>query len=171
MPNSLRIEDAIRVEKQPRKSGGSRTILVYKCSNQDCLEEIKIRKGEFYKHSGTCQIHSHRKRPFESIYNTLKKDWRKTKLALTYEEYLSFTKIPDCYYCQDKIPWEPYGTVSGEYIGRAYFLDRKDNSGPYSVENCVVCCSKCNWMKGCWYSHEEFIKIINLLKELRGGKL
>lgn len=157
----------IRIEKQPRKSGGPRTVVVYKCAKDDCSEEIKIRNGMFNKHSKFCKIHSHQKRPFESIYNGLKKDWRKTEVTLTYEEYLIFTKEKECHYCQSEIPWNPYGTVSGKFISRAYFLDRKDNSGPYSFENCVVCCFKCNKMKGGWYSYEEFIQIIQLLKNLR----
>lgn len=48
-----------------------------------------------------------RKRPYEHIYNTIKKAAKETKreIELTYEEFLDFTKIKACYYCGDEIQW------------------------------------------------------------------
>ena len=35
-----------------------------------------------------------------------------------------------------------------------YNLDRKDNSIGYSKNNCVVCCSTCNYIKGDKFTYE-----------------
>lgn len=153
----LNKENAIRMEKQPRKSGGPRTIFVFQCDHAGCRKEIKVRTGnDLLVSSGKCGAHSHVKRPFESIYNSLKNDWRKTPVELSYEDFLDFTKHNACHYCTANIPWVEFGTVDGEFISRSYFLDRKDNEGSYSVQNCVVCCTRCNRAKGNRYSYEEW---------------
>src|ERR1700727_197576 len=124
-------KNAIRIEKQPRKCGGPRTVYVFVCNVLDCKREIKCRSGiDLLQHSEKCSTHSHIKRPFESIYNCLLRDHRKIKVELTYEEFLQFTNIGICHYCHSKIKRNEYATVAGKYISRAYFLDRKDNSGP-----------------------------------------
>lgn len=51
---------------------------------------------------------------------------------LSSEEFKTFWQLP-CYYCGDTI----------ETIG----IDRVDNEKPYQVDNCVSCCSICNYMK------------------------
>ena len=36
------------------------------------------------------------------LYNILRKDYRNLEIALTYEEFLEFTKIKECHYCGGK---------------------------------------------------------------------
>lgn len=43
-------------------------------------------------------------------------------------------------------------------------LDRKDNSLPHTIDNCVPCCTECNVKRGRWYTHEEFKDIKNAEK-------
>lgn len=157
---------AIRTESIPRRAGGPRIILVYKCAYDDCGKEIRVRKSDG-SHSGFCKAHSHRLRPFESIYNGLGRDHRNISVHLSYEEFLEFTKIKNCTYCLQAIPWEPFGTVDGEFKSRAYFLDRKDHDGPYSKENCLVCCTLCNQRRRDWYTTEEFSALMKLLSAMR----
>ena len=53
-----------------------------------------------------------------------------------------------------------------------YALDRKDSTKGYSVENVVVSCADCNWLRGHdVISHEEMPNVIALLKKLRGVKV
>jgi hypothetical protein len=46
--------------------------------------------------------------------------------------------------------------VDGKATSRAYQLDRKDNALGYSVDNCVVCCHRCNDAKSNGYDYEEW---------------
>lgn len=160
----LNKKDAIRVERQPRKSGGPRVVYIFKCKNSKCDNLLKARYGELKTRKGTCISCSQKKRPFESIYNGLYNDHRKIKITLTYDEFLLFTQIKNCYYCNSCISWNPYGTIDNKFISRAYCLDRMDNSGPYSKENCVVCCHRCNWLKKDMH-HNDFIVLCNAISE------
>jgi hypothetical protein len=92
-------------------------------------------------------------------------------VTLTYDEYIQFTKIKNCHYCNNSIPWRPYN--SGNKKAQAYFLDRKDNDGPYSKENCVVCCTRCNRMRSNKFTYEEFILfkpiLISIMEKRKNG--
>lgn len=88
-------------------------------------------------------------RPYESSYKLLISDNAKRKakfpVDLTYEEFVEFTKIKQCYYCHEEITWHEYRHKMNKNFG--YNLDRLDSTKGYSKDNCVVCCSICNWMK------------------------
>jgi hypothetical protein len=161
-------EQALRVEKQHRKKYGPRNTYIFKCRHSTCTEEIRARADGLKKHKGFCQQHSQQKRPFESIYMGLFHDHRKTKVELTYDEYLEFTKISYCHYCGNDIPWVPYGVVNGKYTSRAYFLDRKDHSIGYTKDNCVVCCTFCNRLRSNDFTYKQFLQIGFLLQKFRG---
>lgn len=158
---------AIRKITQIRQNGGPRHTYIFKCIIFHCPKEIKVRCDALKKASGKCGRHSHIKKPFESIYNGLFNDHRNTIIELTYEEFLEFTNIKNCYYCNENINWNEYGTINGKFISRAYFLDRKDNKGPYSKNNCVVCCSRCNKIKKS-LNDKEFI---DLCKQITNNHL
>jgi len=165
MPGTL-----IRVEKQPRKSGGPRIVKIYKCLAENCNKEVKIRNGK-YEHSGMCSTHSHQKRPYESIYNCLFNDHRRLDVTLTYEEFLEFTKITNCVYCGCCIIRNKYATTEGEFNSRAYFLDRKNNNKGYSKDNCVVCCIECNQIKRNHLTYDEMIVAMKAVLEHRNRPL
>ena len=110
-------------------------------------------------------------RPYESSYNLLVIDNNKRKnkhpIELTYEEFLTFTKIKFCHYCGDAIKWQDYR--KGGEGNTGYNLDRMDPTLGYTKSNCVVCCGTCKWMK--WrFSYETFVeqvkKISNNLGEI-----
>ena len=66
---------AIQVIKQPRKSGGPRTVYVFLCE-QCKKDQCRIRSADLKnKTTVLCQSCSHKKKPFESIYNRLFKKW------------------------------------------------------------------------------------------------
>src|ERR1035437_6089847 len=163
-------ENAIGREVQQRKSGGPRCIYLFNCKEKGCIKVIRCRTDELKKYTGFCPQHSQRKRPFESIYNGLYNDHRKIKIELTYEEFLEFTNVKNCYYCNAKINWIEYSSSEKEYFSRAYYLDRKINSGPYSKENCVVCCTLCNKFKRT-LDHNEFIVLCSFITQHYSSKL
>lgn len=140
---------------------GYRTSFILKCL--DCPKEIKIR-CDYPKHSGKCRSCSRLGKPFMTQYKNLFHDWRNTKVTLTYVEYLEFTKIKNCHYCNILIPWQDHRRYGSSQ--QAYFLDRKNNNGPYSKKNCVVCCTRCNRMRSNKFSYEEFYLIGAVLKEI-----
>jgi hypothetical protein len=156
--------DALFLERQPRKSGGPRKVYLFKCVVEECGEIVKIRSAHLHTASGLCMTHSHTKRPFESLYNGLFHDHRGVDVGLTYRQFLEFTKITECHYCGDVIPWRPYGTVKGSYKSRAYFLDRKDHNDGYNKSNCVVCCTRCNITRSNRFTYEQFVQIGALIK-------
>lgn len=167
---ALRPEDAIRIEHKERDGNRQpRKTYIFKCSKDECNRETKVRSDDLNRHSSLCKWHSKCKRPFESIFNGILQDvrWRHIPVDLTYEEFLEFTKIPNCHYCMATINWQPYGTVEGQYTSRAYFLDRKDNAFGYSKDNCVVCCSWCNIFRRNLITYEEMKVAMAAITELR----
>ena len=86
------------------------------------------------------------KRPYESLYNSLRRTSRERgkTCALTYNQFLTFVKKTACHYCGNPVVWTKN---SMRFNGYGYNLDRKDNTQGYSKENCVVCCKVCNRMK------------------------
>ena len=113
-----------------------------------------------------------RKRPFEALYNhfvgsvkrrTNRGKKRDVSNSLSYEDFLDFTRISQCHYCEDLIEWVPFGTGRTANSN----LDRKDNTQGYSKENCVVCCWPCNELKGSRLSYEEMLLLKDHLIQIR----
>jgi hypothetical protein len=100
--------------------------------------------------------------PYEDLYKILIRNSKPKgiEVSLTFDEFLMFTEIGCCHYCGEKnIEWKEYG-------GTAYNLDRKNSDTGYVLTNIVVCCAKCNYRKGNYYSHQEFMAISEVLKFL-----
>lgn len=119
-----------------------------------------------------CYYKSRRKRPYEWLYTKLctrAKD-RSVNISLTYEEFLSFTTIKTCHYCDGPVLWAEFNARDGL---SAYNLDRKDvslNEG-YFKDNLVVCCGICNFSKGDRFSYEQWGVIGGVIRGLRNSGL
>lgn len=102
---------------------------------------------------------AHRKlRPYEALYNTLVSLSRgRVPLRISYKQFLKFTDIKQCFYCEEKINWQPF-KVNG------YKLDRKDNALGYTPDNCVVCCPRCNRAKSDHFTYSEWLQIGKLIR-------
>ena len=128
---------------------------------RECDSNIKIRNDYLSRHQGKCKRCQNRDEPFRSQYNKMlsnNKDWGG---SLLFEEFLEFTKINNCHYCNSSIVWYPYryrwnsdGTKSSDKI--KYNLDRKDSFKGYDKDNLVVCCERCNYGKSNIFSYEEW---------------
>lgn len=138
--------------------GGSKIVL-----SADLTTGVVRSCGCLIKESGKRVGESRRKRPFESVYNVLVHEARKRSLPLSisFEDFLEFTKITECHYCDSEIEWYPY---MPQEVGGRYNLDRKDNSQGYSKENCVVCCARCNLSRANRFSYEEWLAIGKLIR-------
>ena len=166
-PVALDRKLAFEVEAERREKYGPRYSYLFKCSYEGCTETIRVRGDSLKSASGMCIVHSHVKRPFESVYQRLHTDRRRIQVDLTYEQFLEFTKTKACVYCGDFIAWVPFATVKGKFLSFAYYLDRKDHADSYSEKNCVVCCTACNRMRSNKFTYEEFLKIGAVLREIR----
>lgn len=106
-------------------------------------------------------------RPYEALYNRLLYDGKWNRRARTvhfsYEEFLRFVEVVTCHYCGDGIRWTMYNLNNSS----AYHLDRKDNNVDYTVDNCVVCCERCNKSKRDWFSYEEWLAMTEYLRKRR----
>ena len=98
-------------------------------------------------------------------YNMAKKECTRKRCVgkahkefkLTLEEYTSLTKDDTCHYCK------------GNLNSTGLALDRLDNKKPYTIDNCVPCCAKCNNLRGDYLTPEEMKRVVKLLKRVRGG--
>lgn len=167
----LNINNAIKVEKV-KYAASSRTVYTFICI--ECKKNtIRAETKYLSKHSGKCKYCAHKGTPYKSSYNHLKDGVRRTNLKrkkqksfnLTFEEFLSFVEIKNCHYCNNPIDWVKH-TGLGQH---KYNLDRKDSNKGYSVDNCVVCCKQCNYMKGSEFTYEEFKEVTKLLDNMRNG--
>ena len=131
----------------------------------DCGKEVSVLSCNLGLGRGTNSCGCTRRKtlslkPYEALYKSLIRN-TKHEINLTYEEFVEFTKIKKCHYCNSEIKWAEFYTDKN---GRAYNLDRKDNLIGYSKENCVVCCAKCNLGKGRIFTYEEWKIVGNALK-------
>jgi hypothetical protein len=136
----------------------------------DCLgcgEEMSVKPHYVVKHSGKCKSCSQKKDAYLSIFNAFKlgSASRGLKVDIDFQDFLNFTKIPDCHYCGDLLEWKPHkdpGTTSFRY-----FLDRKDSNIGYELDNLVTCCTLCNLTKSDKFTYEEFIKIGQVIRNIK----
>ena len=105
----------------------------------------------------------YRKRPFEWLYNRIRKkqEWD----SLTYEEFLELTHAKKCRYCGDHIVWAPYRSYGVGLTGIK--VDRKDPAKGYTKGNVVACCTRCNRGKSDLFSYEEWLEIGKCIKDMR----
>jgi len=71
------------------------------------------------------------------------------------EEFIKWFKSQDflCHYCGQSL------SVNGERQMNTMTFDRKNNDGPYSMENIALACWRCNAVKGRWFNEEEMLEI------------
>lgn len=97
----------------------------------------------------------------KGIYKKLVQSERSWEVDMTQAEfsewYLSQPKI--CYYCG--LPQEMLRTIPDRYNNRTYRLtvDRVDSSKHYELNNIVLCCLRCNHIKGDFFTQSEMEQI------------
>jgi len=114
-----------------------------------------------------------RKRPYESLYSSFlyvcKVPGKGTDI--TYEDFLEFTRINKCHYCDVPIIWAKHNIhLRSPGHRQAYYLDRKDNLKGYTKDNVVVCCTRCNRGKSNLFSYDEWVEIGKCIRTMREHK-
>src|SRR5208337_1663427 len=67
-----------------------------------------------------------RVRPYEALFNRFKA-LAAHSVLITYEDFLKFTEVTVCYYCEDPVAWSRHNWTAGA----GSHLDRVDNAMPY----------------------------------------
>lgn len=107
------------------------------------------------------------KRHLYSVYQRIKsnccEEWKRNRNSFYswYENRVGEQKGL-CEYCHLQGDTTKYYRPEGFRKGRRGFnleVDRKDATGQYSPENCVLACYPCNNAKSDVFSYEEFLKI------------
>lgn len=146
---------------------------IFICPCSVCGKEMKLRACSFKRHGGMClrcrQTRNRRTRPYETLYLHLCRQAvkRGKSNSLTYEQFLEFTEIKNCHYCDAPLVWT---LVQREYSTKTFWgynLDRKENSLGYSKENCVASCSRCNKSRMGYFTYEEWVKIGKVIKAFK----
>lgn len=90
-----------------------------------------------------------------TLFNTYKSSARRKKLefSLTKEEIFHLANM-NCYYCGDNP--RQIKRFRGYYNG----IDRVDSSRGYVLDNCVPCCTICNYFKN-KFTEEFFLNHVN----------
>ena len=107
--------------------------------------------------------------PSLTLYNFLKSSASGRKhvqiVELSYEEFVEFSKITNCHYCNAEIVWANFNRNTKR--ATSYHLDRKDNNIGYTKENCVVCCPRCNRGKCDMFSYDEWFAMTKVFRDKR----
>jgi len=87
--------------------------------------------------------------------------WRHKPINLTKEDFMSWWKSqePQCFYC--KIHEDELSLVKDTQNTKATRLtvDCIENRLGYSLDNIVLACGRCNFIKSDFFTHEEMIEI------------
>lgn len=161
-------DTAKRVESV-RRGNREHKVFIFDCM-AGCGREIRVGNGKFRDASGNCRHCALRSRPFQQTLTALRCSSRHRGIPvdLSYEDMLLFTQQSECTYCGVEIPWVEW-SVKGK-SSQGYFLDRKDNTKGYSVENCVVCCTSCNLTRGDRFTHEEFLVVGEAIRKIHQNR-
>lgn len=156
------IKNVIRVDKL----SNGRKVLVFKCSTTMCSNELRMTRSRVKRYKGYCISCLQKKKPYGVIYKKLLQaaKYKEVENSLSYDDFLEFTTINMCVYCDKTIEWTKH-LKAGEN-SKPYNLDRKDSSLGYSKENCVVCCGRCNQVKNAFFTYDEFKLIGNVIKQI-----
>ncbi len=133
------------------KSGNTKNCGKGSCkwSYIDGLSQTKERKKEYDKQK---QLQDDPKFMFRRLKSNAKN--RNIPLEFTKESWVEWYPAQEriCGYCDVSI-----SRVNGQgtLVASGISLDRKDNEGPYSEENCVLACNGCNKVKSNIFTYDE----------------
>ena len=122
----------------------------YRESNKEKIAIIKKahREANRDKVNAYHKAHSQSQR---GRYNSYKSGAKRRSLPfeLSFDEFMIFWQA-NCHYCGDQI-----ATIG---------IDRIDSNVGYSLENCVPCCARCNYVKLDYDIEETNMHILKMLK-------
>lgn len=147
-----------------RAEGNNNRMCLCRC---ECGAERDVLVPSLYKGLSTgcgCVRRGRRLRPYESTYRLLVRqaELRGYLVEISYEDFVGFTKATECHYCGDGISWCPFNIIKNN--SSRHNIDRADNSRGYVLDNCVVCCTRCNTAKQDHFTYHEWLEIGRLIR-------
>lgn len=141
-------------------------------SIQLAVREIALLRGDIQSCgclTGDTITKKHGLRPYEALYRRMLYNIKRKGLLtdITYEDFAEFAQIKECHYCGSRINWQIARPQNKGNRSVAYNLDRKDNSGNYTLRNVVVCCFPCNSAKGARFTYGEWLCMATALRAYR----
>lgn len=118
-----------------------------------------------------CKNCSQKLRPYEWVFKYFIKKCKSRNIMvdITYEDFIKFTKIQTCTYCDEPLIWSKHKKWKSNIKCR-YNLDRKDNKIGYNISNCCVCCPDCNSIKSNRFSYDEMLEIGKIIKTIKNKR-
>lgn len=132
-------------------------------------KKVVLRSNLQQRFSRGCRTCGNSKRlpNFRWLYNVVVRNNRRfAQRVMSFEQFLTFTRIATCVYCGALLRWVP---ISGQKNSHGYNLDRKNSKRGYTKENCVPCCGRCNRIKCEHLTYKEMIVVARVLHLLRVG--
>jgi hypothetical protein len=120
-----------------------------------CKDEKERTKSCGCKHIYRNNLNSQARRKPESVYRYIYERYkfgaktRNISFNLSKKEFIDIVK-KNCYYCGIEPPIKQPHKGKNRYIGVPvpyHGIDRVDSSKSYQIQNCVSCCTRCNYMK------------------------
>jgi hypothetical protein len=132
---------------------------ILRCPTAGCNGEVK--KQNLKSVCLTCMEKKYKTQPYIRSYRELVRTSTRKSIGidLSYNEFYHLCVINQCHYCNIDLNRAAYRTDEGNH---APMIDRLDSDKPYSKENCVPCCSDCNYTKNKWLSENELMVIMAL---------
>ena len=122
--------------------------LCFRCKDCNKAASKAYREANRDKVNAYHKAHSQSQR---GRYNSYKSGAKRRSLPfeLSFDEFMIFWQA-NCHYCGDQI-----ATIG---------IDRIDSNVGYSLENCVPCCARCNYVKLDYDIEETNMHILKMLK-------
>lgn len=147
------------------------------CESFICKNELDRAKSCGCTKTFVNGINAQKRRKPESVYRYVYEQYqssaktRNIDFNLSKEEHLKIIK-QNCYYCGSEPELKQPHRGKGKYVGVPVpynGIDRIDSNVGYEIDNCVSCCTKCNYMKSDMdvsQFREHILKIANYLQKL-----
>lgn len=141
-----------------------------------CKNELDRAKSCGCMHIYRNNFNAQKRRKPESVYRYIYEQYqsgaktRNIDFNLSKEEHLEIIK-QNCYYCGTEPELKQPHRGKGKYVGVPVpynGVDRIDSNIGYEVNNCVSCCTRCNYMKSDMdvsLFTEHILKIANHLQK------
>lgn len=167
MPSEIKLynKDCVEAQRQKRAMQNKAWYLANRESRIKKANEYRIKNKAKYNR----YRNEYRKKNPKGIFDCIKQGAKKRniELMMTQKEFCDWYAVQDrcCFYCkrhEDDVVKEKDII---QVMAHRLTIDRCDNNVGYSTGNIVLCCSRCNTVKGNYFTKQEMLLIGNIIRE------